>query len=243
KDRIRTEGSFKGYLFGIARRQLFRHLRDQHRDPELDFMSRSIADLGPGLPTNLGRKREHRVMIEALRNLPLDLQLVLELYYWEELPAPAVAEALEIPEGTVRSRVRRAREALASAWGELQKTQLPPTEADLELRMTPEVRAVQRAQSSVVCVDLLQPERATSHGPLFQVMFNFHNEKLDLAPLPGLTLTPFTPEQSTAKFDLTLTMDARGGATLEYSTDLWDPPFIHQLAAHFRNLAEELSAH
>ena len=51
-------------------------------------------------------------MLHALRAIPIDLQIALELFYWEKLSAPELAEVLEIPEGTVRSRLRRAREAL-----------------------------------------------------------------------------------------------------------------------------------
>ena len=40
---------------------------------------------------------------------------MLELYYWEEMPAPAIALVLELPEGTVRSRIRRALTCLREA--------------------------------------------------------------------------------------------------------------------------------
>jgi DNA-binding transcriptional regulator LsrR (DeoR family) len=35
---------------------------------------------------------------------------VLELYYWEELRARELAEVLDLPEGTVRTRIRRAKQ-------------------------------------------------------------------------------------------------------------------------------------
>ncbi len=44
--------------------------------------------------------------------LPLHMQSVLELYYWEQLNAREIAEVLEVPEGTVASRLRRAKERL-----------------------------------------------------------------------------------------------------------------------------------
>ena len=51
-------------------------------------------------------------LLDALRRIPVDAQIVLELYYWEDLPAPDVARFLDVPEGTVRSRLRRALELL-----------------------------------------------------------------------------------------------------------------------------------
>jgi DNA-directed RNA polymerase specialized sigma24 family protein len=57
--------------------------------------------------------QEQRLLLEALRRIPLDYQLVLELYYWEDMAAPELAQVLGLPEGTVRSRLRRAKEALS----------------------------------------------------------------------------------------------------------------------------------
>ena len=44
--------------------------------------------------------------------IPVELQLTLELYYVQRLKAPEIAEILELPIGTVRSRIRRAIEQL-----------------------------------------------------------------------------------------------------------------------------------
>ena len=53
-------------------------------------------------------------MLQALRRLPIDYQIVLELYFWEKLRAAAVAEIIGVPEGTARSRIRRARQLFAA---------------------------------------------------------------------------------------------------------------------------------
>ena len=50
--------------------------------------------------------------LEAMRRVPLDLQIALELHYWEDMTTAELAEVLEIPQGTVKSRLRRGREAL-----------------------------------------------------------------------------------------------------------------------------------
>ena len=55
---------------------------------------------------------EQRLLLEALRRIPLDLQIAIELHYWEGMSGPDLAQVLDIPEGTVRSRLRRAREPL-----------------------------------------------------------------------------------------------------------------------------------
>ena len=86
----------------------FRRLRrhEDRRDPLLV----SAVDLAPTPGSLLDRQREVQLMLHALRRLPIDHQLVLDLYFWEKLRAAAVAEVLDIPEGTARSRIRRARQ-------------------------------------------------------------------------------------------------------------------------------------
>ena len=46
------------------------------------------------------------------RRLPLELQVVLELYFWEEMTAADIGRVIDKPEGTVRTRVRRAKQLL-----------------------------------------------------------------------------------------------------------------------------------
>lgn len=109
----RGDARFVAYLLAIARSQLHRWLR--RRDPVregIHFSTTSLADLGvspSGLVADL--ERENRVL-DALRRLPLELQTVLELHYWEGMAGPDIAEVVGIPHGTVRSRLHRARERL-----------------------------------------------------------------------------------------------------------------------------------
>ena len=72
----------------------------------------SAMDLAPGPSTLFRAQREQQLLLDALRRIPLDYQVVLELYYWEELPASGIAEVVGIPENTVRSRIRKGRQLL-----------------------------------------------------------------------------------------------------------------------------------
>jgi RNA polymerase sigma factor (sigma-70 family) len=119
--RFRGDGNFRSYLFGIAYNVLREHVRGRERDraqqPDEDA---SVADLGlPGPSTVVGFQREQRLLLEALRRLPLSEQVVLELFYWEQLSSAEIGDALEIPRGTVRSRLRLARERLRGHLDEL----------------------------------------------------------------------------------------------------------------------------
>ncbi|MCA9639832.1 MAG: RNA polymerase sigma factor [Myxococcales bacterium] len=112
---FRGDSSFRAFLFGIARNVVFEFIRGKVRDAARaveDVGSSSIMDLAPGLSTIAIQRAEQRLLVEALQRLPLDLQMAIELYYWEELSVSELAEALEIPAGTVKSRLHRARELL-----------------------------------------------------------------------------------------------------------------------------------
>ncbi len=112
RDRIREGASFRAYLFAVARNELYDHYRANKRNNDLDFGVSSLCDLGPTPSSIVARKAEQELLARALQRIPLELQLAIELFYWEELSGPELAVVLGIPEGTVRSRLRRAREAL-----------------------------------------------------------------------------------------------------------------------------------
>ncbi len=114
KARDRIEGtSFRSYLFGVATRRLFSHLREAYKfDREIDFSVTSLADLGTTPSESVARNQRAQLLQSALAQLPVNFQIVLELAYWEGLSGAEIAVALEIEEGTVRSRLSRARSRL-----------------------------------------------------------------------------------------------------------------------------------
>jgi len=69
-------------------------------------------------PPDLPGLEEHLTVIESLRRLPDGQREVLALHYLADLPVLEVAELLGIPEGTVKSRLMRGREALAALLSE-----------------------------------------------------------------------------------------------------------------------------
>lgn len=110
---IREPQQFRAYLFRIARNRLFDRLRHDCRlGPKVELSDLSLRDLGASPSSLLAEQQRARVLTDALRGLPLESQIALELTYWEGLSAPQIAEALGINESTVRSRVTRARDAL-----------------------------------------------------------------------------------------------------------------------------------
>ena len=113
RDRIRDNDRFRMYMFAVAYNVLAAHLRERYRgDREIDLSEVSVCDVTPGPSSLVARRREHRLLVKALRVIPVDDQVILELHYWEQLTTHQMAEVIGIPVGTVRGRLQRARARL-----------------------------------------------------------------------------------------------------------------------------------
>lgn len=114
KARVPDDVPFRAYLLGIARRVLVGEYREADREArrrsELDDYD-ALVRTSPS--EAIARRQQQRVLLSALRELPLDLQLAVELHYWEDLGIDEVAAVLDVPIGTAKSRLRRAKELLA----------------------------------------------------------------------------------------------------------------------------------
>ncbi|MEM7151462.1 MAG: sigma-70 family RNA polymerase sigma factor [Myxococcota bacterium] len=113
RDNVRD---FRSYLFGVAYNVLRAYIRRKQRpdsSPNADEVS--ACDLGPGPSTVMHRREEQRLLLEGLRRIPFNYQIVLELHYWEEMTTAQIGEALGVPTGTIRSRLKIGRQKLEQA--------------------------------------------------------------------------------------------------------------------------------
>ena len=88
-------------------------------------------------------------------------------------------------------------------------------------------------------VDAVQPERDTSHSPLFQVMFVLQNIPHKELEVGGLSFQQMSITNHQSNFDLTLAMeeiDGRISGAFEYNTDLFDQSTINRMIEHFQQL-------
>lgn len=118
RDRIHEEGGFRAYLFGVAYGVLRVHLRSKYQ-AELELESVSVQDLAPGAFTLMLQSEQTRLLARALRTLPVDLQVVMELRYWEQMNSPEIAQVLGLSPSTVRYHLRQGRSQLATAIAQL----------------------------------------------------------------------------------------------------------------------------
>lgn len=94
-------------------------------------------------------------------------------------------------------------------------------------------------------VEILRPERVSSHNPLFRSGFSLQNTPLERAVPRGLTVEHIDARTRTTKFDLTIAMsDGPDGLVgeLEYSTDLFDAERIVELLGLYDALLHEIAA-
>jgi len=92
-------------------------------------------------------------------------------------------------------------------------------------------------------VEVLRPERNSSHTPLFQVLFVLQNAPLPDLTLSGLTVTPVDINTEIARFDLALFMEQTETGLVgrfKYNTDRFEAKGITQLCHQFETLISSI---
>ena len=103
------------WLYGITSNLLRRHFR--RRASELRMLDRLVAQSGPddqfdAVADAIDAQLRVRRLRTMLDELPAGERDVLLLHAWEALTYEEIASALDIPVGTVRSRLHRTRRRL-----------------------------------------------------------------------------------------------------------------------------------
>ncbi len=121
-NRIQEEGNPKSYLLSIAirlwkngNRKMFRRNRiaptKSTEETPVETAVPGAADTSE-VEEGLLRREEIRQVQEIMRRLPDKYRIPLCLYYGEELSVEEIAGCLRIPQGTVKSRLHKAREKM-----------------------------------------------------------------------------------------------------------------------------------
>lgn len=104
--------SFRAYLYGTARFVLFAQLRRRAKAAAFDPEVSSLEDLAPSPSRQASAHAKLARLATALRKLPIDLQILLELRYAQEMTSAEIAAIYGIPKGTAKSRLRVAKQKL-----------------------------------------------------------------------------------------------------------------------------------
>jgi RNA polymerase sigma-70 factor (ECF subfamily) len=126
--RFRGDSAFYTWMYRIAVNTAKNHLAAQRRRPldvELDLQDPEQYDLHAKLretdtPEGVTLGRELKETVErAIAGLPEDLRTAIILRELEGMSYEEIAQTMECPVGTVRSRIFRARDAIAKKVGPL----------------------------------------------------------------------------------------------------------------------------
>jgi RNA polymerase sigma-70 factor (ECF subfamily) len=108
-------GKEKAFLFGTAVRvasDTRRSLQRRRQSPAPDHTE--PVDAGPALDELVDQKRAREMLDELVELLPEDTRPIFVLFELEGLTMAEIASCLDLPAGTVASRLRRARELFAA---------------------------------------------------------------------------------------------------------------------------------
>lgn len=132
-DRFRGEAAFSTWLHRVTVNACYDILRKRTRQPLLHAAGDDPRppEQGPPAPDHADRVAVALDAAEALGRVPEEFRAALILADVEDLPYEEISQILQVPLGTVKSRVHRGRIALAEAMG-LREPRAPaePSEGD-----------------------------------------------------------------------------------------------------------------
>ena len=110
--RLREPQRLRAWLFGIAHRTLMDRFRQVYANAEVTGID--LADTA-AQPEDLTAEERSAAVEHALNTVPLLEREILTLFYLQELSLLDISQALDVPIGTVKSRLFRARRSLRAA--------------------------------------------------------------------------------------------------------------------------------
>jgi len=115
---FRPQMPLRNWLYRIAFNASMDMLRKERHIVENDIDDMSLADESPGPESTLSQKERTNLIQSAVLSLPDASRAVLILREYEEMSYHEIASALDIPVGTVMSRLNYARKLLKDKLGE-----------------------------------------------------------------------------------------------------------------------------
>jgi RNA polymerase sigma-70 factor (ECF subfamily) len=116
----------KAFLFGVAVRVAAEARRAQKRRDARETAAAETLASEAETPEQIASDRQARALLdEILETMPLEVRMVFTLFELEAMTMAQIARMLEIPQGTVASRLRRGREIFHAQAERLRAAQLP----------------------------------------------------------------------------------------------------------------------
>ncbi|MBT8145558.1 MAG: RNA polymerase sigma factor [Gammaproteobacteria bacterium] len=113
--RLRDPAAFPGWCYKLLERRCIDAIRTRIRDRQkLSELVRQQPESDTDQRTGAVQLEQQVSIQQAVAQLDSNLAAVLKLYYQESFTIEEIAEVLEIPAGTVKSRLYYARKTLAA---------------------------------------------------------------------------------------------------------------------------------
>ena len=109
---FRPDHPFSTWLYRLAANHVIDHGRRKRKERARSEMPREIADNAPTAREGLEKMERAALLRSALEELPRHYREVIFLVYVEGMKIDEVVGCLELPQGTVKTRLMRGREAL-----------------------------------------------------------------------------------------------------------------------------------
>ncbi len=106
------QSQVRTWIWSIARRNTFSKLRKKRPDPVDPEAASPMIDNGPSPVDHALARVDAAVLNGLIDQLPEQFRVILVLAFVEDLPYPEISAVLDVPIGTVKSRVSRGRAAL-----------------------------------------------------------------------------------------------------------------------------------
>ena len=107
---------FSSWLYSITRHRALRHSKDEHRFELKSDLDEVILEHTYAVALDPAKifedHDEHNEVQVSIKELPSEYQVVLRLYYWDNMPQQRMADFLSLPLSTVKWRLHKAKQML-----------------------------------------------------------------------------------------------------------------------------------
>ncbi len=107
---------FGAWLHSITRNRALRYYKNVSRyqpEEDIEVHLNRVSDTSETDPARIvERESTQQAVRDAIQGMPKDYQVIIELYYWAEMPQKRIAEFLSLPLTTVKWRLHKGKELL-----------------------------------------------------------------------------------------------------------------------------------
>lgn len=110
--KFRRESSEKTWIIRITINTCTDYLKSAWNKKVISIENNTIEEKDNSLQDNITKKEESSKILAEILNLPVKYKEVILLYYYQNFSTVEISKILKMPESSIRTRLKRAREIL-----------------------------------------------------------------------------------------------------------------------------------